>query len=135
LRNPGVSVTSPKSATAFLDGRSRRSQLTSGRRRTRLHAATFVVSIVVVVKPKTKSASSRYSHLFAWISEEDDGYAVQVRLHDEGKPQSAAWGEEIADSLEAASLMVAKLASEFSIPQGRIKIEIRMNDMTNGTQH
>jgi hypothetical protein len=31
--------------------------------------------------------------------------------------------------------MVAKLASEFSIPQGRIKIEIRMNDMTNGTQH
>jgi hypothetical protein len=90
---------------------------------------------VFVVKPKTKSTTSRYSHLFAWISEEDDGYAVQVRLHDEGKPQSAAWGEEIADSLEAASLMVAKLASEFSIPQGRIKIEIRMNDMTNGTQH
>jgi len=106
-----------------------------GYERRRLHAATFVVSIIVVVKPKTKSASSRYSHLFAWISEEDDGYAVQVRLHDEGKPQSAAWGEEIADSLEAASLMVAKLASEFSIPQGRIKIEIRMNDMTNGTQH
>ncbi len=84
---------------------------------------------------KAKSASSRYSHLFAWISEEDDGYAVQVRLHDEDKPQSAAWGEELADSLEAASLLVARLADEFSIPQGRIKIEIRTNDMTNGTRH
>ena len=135
MRNPGASVRAPKGQPRFLDGRSRMSQATSGLRRRRLHAATFVVSIIVVVKPKTKSASSRYSHLFAWISEEDDGYAVQVRLHDEGKPQSAAWGEEIADSLEAASLMVAKLASEFSIPQGRIKIEIRMNDMTNGTQH
>ena len=84
---------------------------------------------------KAKSAGSPYSHLFAWISEEDEGFAVQVRLHDEAKPQASAWGEEIADSLEAASLMVAKLASEFSIPQRHIKIEIRTNDMTNGTQH
>jgi hypothetical protein len=97
------------------------------------HAAIIGVSIPVVAK--SKSSTSRYSHLFAWISEEDEGFAVQVRLHDEAKPQASAWGEEIADSLEAASIMVAKLASEFSIPQGRIKIEIRMTDMTNGTQH
>ncbi len=82
-----------------------------------------------------KPASSTYSHLFARISEEDDGFAVEVRLHDEAKPQSAAWGEEIADTLETASLMVAKLASEFSIPQEHIKLEIRTNDMTNATRH
>ncbi|HEY7243913.1 MAG TPA: hypothetical protein VH678_08525 [Xanthobacteraceae bacterium] len=103
------------------------------RRRTTLHVIVPQHSVLVTVSPK--SASSHYSHLFARISEEDDGYAIEVRLHDEAKPQSAAWGEETADSLEAASLMVARLASEFSIPQERIKIEIRTNDMTNGTQH
>ncbi len=82
-----------------------------------------------------KPDSSPYSHLFARISEEDDGFAVEVRLHDETKPQIAAWGEEIADSLEAASLMVAKLASEFSIPREHIKLEIRTNDMSNATRH
>jgi len=34
-----------------------------------------------------------------------------------------------------ASLMVEALAAEFSIPQARIKIELRMNKMTGGTRH
>ena len=55
--------------------------------------------------------------------------------YDQARPESAAWGEEIADSVETASMLVEALAAEFSIPQARIKIEIRMNNMTNGTRH
>jgi hypothetical protein len=78
---------------------------------------------------------SRFTDLFASISEEDDGYTVQVRLYDEATPENAAWGEEIADSIETASMLVGALAAEFSIPEARIKIEIRMNNMTDGTRH
>jgi hypothetical protein len=82
-----------------------------------------------------RSASSRYSHLFACISEEDGGYTVQIRLYNAAKPSKAAWGEEIVDSMETASMLVAALATEFSIPQGRIKIEKRMQDLTASTHH
>ena len=83
----------------------------------------------------SESGERRYSHLFAWISEEEDGYCVQVRLYNEVRPDNAAWGEEIAESFETASMLVATLAAEFSIPEARIKIEIRMNKITNGTKH
>ena len=78
---------------------------------------------------------SHFTDLFASISEEDDGYVVQVRLYDQARPEKAAWGEEMADSIETASMLVAALATEFSIPQARIRIDIRMNNMTNGTRH
>ena len=76
-----------------------------------------------------------YTDLFASISEEEDGYAVQVRLYNQTSPGNAAWGEEVAESVEMASLLVEALAAEFSIPQARIKIELRMNNMTGGTRH
>jgi hypothetical protein len=76
-----------------------------------------------------------YTDLFASISEEEDGYAVQVRLYNHARPGNAAWGEEIAESVEMASLLVEALAAEFSIPQARIKIELRMNNLTGGTRH
>ena len=78
---------------------------------------------------------SRFTDLFVSISEEDDGYTVQVRLYDRTKPDSAAWGEEIADSVETASMLIGALAAEFSIPEARIEIEIRMNNLTSGTRH
>jgi len=84
---------------------------------------------------ESDSGGSRYTHLSARISEEEDGYTVQVRVHNPAKPEDAAWGEEIADSLETASMLIAALAAEFSIPQARIKIEIRMHSMKDGTQH
>lgn len=77
----------------------------------------------------------RYTHLFARISEEEDGYTILVRLHHEVKPRNAAWGEEIADSLETASMLVAALAAEFSIPESRIEIEVQMNDVKSGVLH
>ena len=78
---------------------------------------------------------SRYTKLFACISEEEDGYMVQIRLSNEAKPESGAWGEEIVDSFETASELVAALAGEFSIAQSCIEIEIRMHDHKHGTRH
>ena len=78
---------------------------------------------------------SGFTDLFASISEEDGGYTVQVRLYDRAKPDNAAWGEEIADSVETASMLVGALAAEFSIPQARIEIEIRMSNLASGTRH
>ena len=84
---------------------------------------------------KSDLNDSHYTDLFASISEEDEGYTVQVRLYDQTKPENAAWGEEVTDSVESASMLVGALAAEFSIPQARIKIEIRMNNMRHGTRH
>jgi hypothetical protein len=47
----------------------------------------------------------------------------------------AVWGEEIADSIESASEMVADVAARFCIPQDHITLEIRMNDMAESTRH
>ena len=84
---------------------------------------------------ESKSGKSRYTRLFACISEEEDGYAVQVKLCNERKPENSAWGEEIVDSFETASELVAALAGEFSIAQACIKIEIRMHNHKHGTRH
>jgi hypothetical protein len=84
---------------------------------------------------ESETGTSRYTHLFACISEDDDGYTVQVRLSNSTKPENTAWGEEMADSFETASMLVAALAAEFSIDQERIKIEIRLEKITGGTLH
>lgn len=79
--------------------------------------------------------SGRFTNLSARISEEEDGYVVQVRLYSRTIPQNTAWGEETADSLEMASEMVGAIAAEFSILQACIKIEIRTQDPRQGTRH
>lgn len=87
------------------------------------------------LSPQLKSRELHYTNLFACIIEEDDGYTVQVRLTNHVQPRRAAWGEEIADSFETASVMITTLAAEFSIPQAGIRIQIRMQKMADGTQH
>lgn len=84
---------------------------------------------------ESDSGQSQYTDLFACISEDEDGYTLQVRLCNEMRPENAAWGEETAESLETAAMLIAALAAEFSIPQSRIKIKIRMHNVTVGTQH
>jgi hypothetical protein len=84
---------------------------------------------------ESKSGKSRYTRLFACISEEEDCYTVQVRLSNGTKPEDSACGEEIADSFETASELVAALAGEFSIVQACIKIEIRMHNHKHSTRH
>jgi hypothetical protein len=79
----------------------------------------------------------RFTHLSASIIEEDDSFVVQVRLHNDAmsSPEGTAWGEEIAESIESAAEMIAVLAERFSIPQDRITLEIRMEDMAENTRH
>jgi hypothetical protein len=79
--------------------------------------------------------SPHYTNLFAYIIEEDDAFTVQVRLTSHVHPQQAAWGEEIADTFETASAWIATLAEQYSIPQAGIRIEIRMQEITESTQH
>ena len=81
------------------------------------------------------SGKPTYTHLFACISEEEDGYTVRVRLHNQMKQRNGAHGEEIADTLETASMLIAALVAEFSIPQDCIEIEILMQKMADGTRH
>jgi len=83
----------------------------------------------------TGSDALRYTHLFASISEEEDGYTVRVRLYNPANRDDVGRGEEIADSLETASMLVAKVADHYSIPEARIKIEIRMHNTVEGTRH
>jgi hypothetical protein len=90
-------------------------------------------SIPVAVESDRRA--HRYTNLFASISEEEDGYLVQVRLHSDTEPEKGAWGEETADSLESAADLIAALAAEFSIEQSRIKIAIRLHDVKAGTRH
>ena len=84
---------------------------------------------------ETSAGKSHYTKLFACISEEENGYVVEVRLFNEGKPENSAWGEEITDSFETASELVAALAGEFSITQAGIEIEIRMHNHKHSTRH
>lgn len=96
-------------------------------------------SIIMSFTPifmKSGSKGARYTNLFACISEEEeDSYTVQVRLYSQAAPESTAWGEEVANSLEVASMLVTALAAEFSIAREQIKIEIRMRDPKSGTRH
>jgi hypothetical protein len=79
----------------------------------------------------------RFTHLFARITEEDDSYTVQVKLHNGSMtgPEDAAWGEELAPSIETAAEMITALAERFSIPQDRITLEIRMDDIAASRCH
>jgi hypothetical protein len=81
------------------------------------------------------SGPSRYTHLSACVIEEDDCFTVQVRLYDEAKPEKGVWGEETAESIEAASAMLEDVAATYSIPQARIKIRMRMANAKDGTRH
>jgi hypothetical protein len=81
------------------------------------------------------SGKPSYTHLLACISEEEDGYTVRVRLYNQMKQQNSAHGEEIADTLETASMLIAALVAEFSIAQDCIRIEILMQKTTDGTRH
>jgi hypothetical protein len=78
---------------------------------------------------------ARFTHLAACVSEEDGSFTVQVRLSHEEEPETRAWGEEIADSFEAASAMLGDLAAAYSIPQAHIEITLRLENSRAGTRH
>lgn len=85
--------------------------------------------------PQAFIARPDYTNLFACIIEEDHGFTIQVRLTHHVRPHQGAWGEEIADSFETASVLITALAEKFSIPRAGIRIEIRMQTIADGTRH
>jgi protein-disulfide isomerase len=84
---------------------------------------------------RTRRGRPRFTHLAACVSEEEGSFTVHVRLYHEAKPENRAWGEEVADSFEAASAILGDLASALSIPQTNIKISVRMENVREGTRH
>lgn len=85
--------------------------------------------------PIKRETSRRFTNLAVRITEENNGFTVQVRLYSRVTPENDAWGEESADTLEAASMMVEALAAEFALLATQIKIELWMRDPRMGTRH
>jgi hypothetical protein len=87
---------------------------------------------------KTKNQGTglgTFTKLEARICEEDGAFTVTVRLQNRRKKSEVAWGQEIAPTIEMASLMIGALAEQFSIPQKRISIRIDMENLRDGTLH
>jgi hypothetical protein len=76
-----------------------------------------------------------FTRLHAHIVEEDGAFTVRVRLLNHLNQEESAWGEEIAETFDMASLMIGNLASEYSIPQNCISIKIVMRRFKDGTLH
>jgi hypothetical protein len=92
---------------------------------------------VTRISSEAFSRTSRFTRLFARILEEDGAYVVQVRLdnHALGRAEDTAWGEELADSVESASEMIADLAARFSISEDFVTLELRLDNIAENTRH
>jgi len=88
-----------------------------------------------VILANRRTAKGHFTRLYAKICQDDGAFTVSVRLQNHLKPEDAAWGEEVANSIEMASSMIGLLAAEFSIGQEFISIDIRMDDVRSGTVH
>jgi hypothetical protein len=82
---------------------------------------------VLLANRRTRKAE--FTRLYAKVEQADGAFTVTVRLENHLSPKDAAWGEEIAPSVETASSMIAALAAELDIPQNCISIQIRMEDI------
>lgn len=84
----------------------------------------------------SKSAAGiNFTRLHAHIVEEEGAFTVRVRMLNHLKPEESAWGEEIAETFDMASVLIGSLASQFSIPQQCISIKIVMGRFKDGTLH
>jgi hypothetical protein len=68
-------------------------------------------SSVSITFPKSAAIKGRLAH----ITQDDDGYVVEVRLQNAAtsQPGNAVWGDE-SDATESASETVADLAAKFA---------------------
>ena len=89
----------------------------------------------MILASRSRRAKSHFTRLYAKIRQDDGAFTVSVRLQDHLKPEQAAWGEEVAASIEMAGSMIGFLAAEFSITEEFISIDIRMDDFRDGTLH
>jgi len=89
----------------------------------------------MMILPGHGIAKGTFTRLYAKVCQEDGAFTVSVRLQNHLKPTEAAWGEEVADTIEMASSMIGALAAEFAIPRECISIDIRMANFRGGTRH
>ena len=83
----------------------------------------------------SKSPDFTFTRLHARILEEDGAFTVQVRMLNHLNQEQSAWGEEIAPTIDMASLMIGCLANQFKIAEGCISIKIIMSNFRDSTLH
>ena len=76
-----------------------------------------------------------FTRLHARITEEEGAFSVSVRMLNHLKQDERAWGEEIAVSIDMASLMIDSIAKQFCISQKCISVSIIMANFKDGTFH
>ena len=76
-----------------------------------------------------------FTRLDARITQEENVFTVTVRLFDHRKQGEGAWGEEIATSIDSASLMIDAIAQKYCISQKHISVSIVMDSFKDGTFH
>lgn len=76
-----------------------------------------------------------FTRLHARIIEEDGAFTVRVQMLNHSNQNDRAWGEEIASSIDMASLMIESIAKQYSIPADCISIKIVMDNFKDGTLH
>ena len=69
-----------------------------------------------------------YTRLHARITQEQGAFTVSVRVLNHLKQEERAWGEEIASSIDTASLMIDSIAEQFGIKQNCISVSIVMDN-------
>jgi hypothetical protein len=79
-------------------------------------------------------SSPTFTRLDAHITQEENLFTVTVRLLDHRNGEGA-WGEEIATSIDSASLMINAIAQKYSISQQHISVSIVMDRFKDGTFH
>ena len=87
------------------------------------------------MKSLSSSSSQTFTRLHARITQEDDAFTVSVRMLNHLNQGEGAWGEEIATSIDVASLMIDSIAKQFCISEKFISIQIVMRNFKDGTLH
>lgn len=81
-------------------------------------------------RDNTRDDGPRYTRLRATISEQENFFCVHVQLSDD--EGNVASGEEIADTIESASDMIATVAVRFGIDT--VGIEVELDTCGSGTR-
>ena len=76
-----------------------------------------------------------YTRLHARITQEEGAFTVSVRLLNHLKQDEKAWGQEVAVSIDMASVMIDSIAEQFGIEQPCISVSIVMDNFKDGTFH
>ena len=76
-----------------------------------------------------------FTRLHARITEEEGAFTVSVRMLNHLNQGQGVWGEEIAVTIDMASLMIDSIAKQFCISEKFISIQIVMRNFKDGTLH